>query len=81
MKEVYRRVLLDYGWGWIPVELTGICKKVTGGPDKDEIHYYQAQRRFLGLPFGKYWIPKSEIKICDPIVETEYECVCGKHDG
>lgn len=80
MKQAYQRVLLDYDWGWVPVELTGICKKVvTGWPDEDEIHYYQAQRRFIGLPLGKYWISKVDIKFFEPIVETEYDC--GKLNG
>jgi hypothetical protein len=81
MKQAYQREFLDYDWVWVPVELTGICKKVTGGPDEDERHYYQAQRRFIGLPLGKYWISKDYIKFFEPIVETEYECECGKHNG
>lgn len=73
MKEAYKLEFYDYFSEWVPVELTGICKKVTGGP-REECYFYQAQRRLFGFPIGKYWISEENIKFFDPVVETEYQC-------
>ena len=80
MKQAYEKKYGDYGTYWVPVELTGLCKKVTGGPDEynPPLHYRQAQRRLFGIPFGKYWRLEDNIKFCDPVVETIYECKCGE---
>lgn len=55
------------------VELTGLCKKVTGGSiRKQERHYYQAQYRVFGIPIYKYWIDQDEVYFIDPIEESYY---------
>lgn len=77
MKQAYRKEFDSWGWAWYPVELTGLCKKVTGGPYGD-IEYYQAQTRVFGIPLWKRWISKDELKFFDPVEETIYECDCGK---
>lgn len=77
MKQPYRRVFVDYGWDWVPVELTGKCKKITGGPGSQE-DYYVAQARFLGIAIYKYLVRKDDVKFFDPIVETIYECKCNE---
>lgn len=74
MKQSYKKVWYDYGYSWRRVELTGLCKKITGGPEDKERTYYQAQRRLFGVPIVKHWIFKDNVSFFDPIVETEYEC-------
>lgn len=80
MKQPYKKIYYgDYGGAaQIPVELTGVCKKITGGPANRERHYYQVQRRLFGIPIEKYWVPKDEVEFFDPVVETVYECKCGE---
>ena len=78
MKKAHKRVdsYSHHGWHWTPVELTGVCKKVTGGINDIELHYYQAQYRFLGIPIYKYWIYRDNVRFYEPEVETIYECKC-----
>ena len=83
MKQAYVKHYEEYGFAWIPVEPTGICKKVTGGPygEQGDRHYIQIQRRLFGIPFMKSWISEDDIRWFDPIVETVYECECGKNNA
>lgn len=78
MKQAHRR----YGHSWFRVELTGVCKKVTGGPHFErrdiERHYYQVWRTIFGVRVGKYWVHKHNIEFFDPVEETIYECKCGE---
>jgi hypothetical protein len=78
MKQAYEKVYYgDYGgYSWGLVELTGKCKKVSGGLNTQEHHYYQVQRRFFGIPVFKDWVHKGNIEFCDPEVETIYDCKC-----
>jgi hypothetical protein len=78
MKQAYEKYRGDYGWDLRPIELTGVCKKVTGGPLDRERHYYQAKRRIFGIPLWTYWIHEDCIRFFDPVVETVYECKCGE---
>lgn len=80
MKQAYKRHDKSHSFcpDWHPVELTGICKKVTGGTYATDRHYYQAQRRLFGIPIGKYWIPSYDVEWYDAEVETIYECKCGE---
>lgn len=79
MKQPHKKVYYgDFGSRWIPVELTGVCKKITGGPGNREHHYYQVRRRLFGIPVKKYWIHKEKVEFFDPVVETIYECKCGE---
>jgi hypothetical protein len=65
---------------WQEVELTGNCKKTTGGPEYDkprqrvEIRWYS----WFGLVKRTEYVMKSDIKICDTITEEIYECDCFK---
>jgi hypothetical protein len=77
MKQAYKKTALDFDWGYDLIELTGRCKKVTGGP-YEEAQYYQVQRRLFGIPLGKYWLHEANVKFYDPIVEIEYDCKCGE---
>lgn len=77
MKQAYKKVYEPHGYSWRKVELTGICLKVTGGPHEEDRHYYQTQVRLFGIPLGKNWIPKEDVKFFDSVVETLYECKCG----
>lgn len=75
MKQAYQKFYMDHGGCiWEPAELTGKCKKIVGGPSNKEHHYYQAQRRIFGIPFGKYWVHEDSIMWFDPVVETIYDC-------
>lgn len=74
MKQAYKKVYHEYGfYNFVPVELTGKCKKVSGGPCNSETHYFQAQRRVFGIPLGKYWVTKASIEFFDPVVEVVYD--------
>lgn len=67
---------------YVKHELTGICKKVTGGVGSSgkPVHYYQAQQRLFGIPLWKYWIETSKLYFFDPKEEVYCECeiYCGK---
>lgn len=78
MKQAYMKKWGDYSDYWVRVELTGRCSKVTGGPPEEDRHYYQAQKRWFGIPVYKYWINKTCVKFFDPIIKTEYDCDCGE---
>lgn len=78
MQQAYERRYDGFRHYWTPVELTGICKKITGGTGDHERHYYQVQRRWFGIPLGKYWKNKGGIEFFDVVVETEYKCKCGE---
>jgi hypothetical protein len=75
MKQAYIKDYDDYYYSWVKIEPTGLCKKIVGGPYKDKI-MVQIQRRYFGIPFGKYWIDKESIHYFDPIIETYYSCNC-----
>lgn len=80
MKQAYKKVYNTHGlYDFVPVELTGKCKNVSGGPwwsdnFSSELNYVQVQRRVFGIPLGKYWVEKKSIRICDPITEVVYDC-------
>jgi hypothetical protein len=66
---------------WVAVELTGNCKKTTGGPDCDEPRYHVEIKRariFFGGQRHAEYVPKDDIKICDVVTEEIYECNCFK---
>jgi hypothetical protein len=63
------------------VELTGRCKKTTGGPDDIKPRYsVEIQKYFFGYKWGTKWVCKEHIVICDPITEEIHECDCFKDD-
>lgn len=78
MKQAHKRHIGDFGSDWYPVELTGLCKKITGGGYATDRHYYQAQRRLFGIPIGKYWVSSYDIEWRDAEETVYYECNCGE---
>ena len=69
------------GWDYIreKVELTGRCKKTTGGPDDEEPrHRVEIQKYWFGYKCGTKWILKKYIKIYDVVTDEIYECDCFK---
>ena len=65
---------------WEAVELTGRCKKTTGGPHLDE-PVYNVEIKYPRAIFAGYnleWVHKDYIKICDVVTEEIYECNCFK---
>lgn len=80
MKQAYEKNYYgDFGgYSWGLIELTGKCKKVSGGFYTTEHHYYQVQRRFLGIPIFKEWVHEGNIEYYTPVIETEYKCNCGE---
>lgn len=67
---------------WEKRELTGRCKKITGGINVDGPRYHVEVQRYSWFGFHSYteWVLKDRIKICDAITEEIYECDCFKED-
>jgi hypothetical protein len=65
---------------WVKVELTGNCKKTTGGPKYDKPRQRVEIRRhsWFGLVTRTEYVMKSDIKICDVVTDEIYECDCFK---
>jgi hypothetical protein len=75
MQEAYQRKIGDWHFYWKKVELTGMCKRVSGGPYGDRF-YRQVQRRLFGIPVWKSWIPEDEISFFDKQKVAVYRCDC-----
>jgi hypothetical protein len=73
------------------VELTGRCKKTTGGPNgclsryttsvgatesAEPRHTVEIQQYLFGFKSGKYWVDKSQIHMFDSVTEEIYKCSC-----
>jgi hypothetical protein len=72
MKIPYRQT---YEYGWQKVELTGKCKRVTGGPYGDR-NYVQIKNKFFGIPMGNMWVDEQDISYFDEVSVVEYTCNC-----
>lgn len=80
MSNAYKKVYDAYSYTWVKVELTGLCKKVTGGPwaSEEPLVYRQAQYRLFGIPLWTYWISTTMLAFFDDVKEVIYECDCGE---
>lgn len=79
MKDAY-----EYTYDWTPrgyyrkVELTGLCKEVSGGPDCETKTYYQVKRKIFGFHVFNRWVPSWEVDFFDKETERVYCCdQCG----
>lgn len=79
MKEAYVKQVSEWGWNWAKCELTGLCKKVEGGPTNPK-NYVQIYIKFFGIKIGKRWVEEEWIGYFDPIKETIYSCNCGENN-
>jgi len=83
MKQAYQRYYVDMGGYYHdPVELTGQCKTVTGGPFgcAGARKYFEVQRRLFGYKIGTKWVHEDEIKFFDEVVEVIHKCECLKDE-
>ena len=71
MKVPYKKVYNEWGHSFKRVKLTGLCKKITGGPYGDR-EYFQMKEGFF-----KYWVPTQEIVFFEEESQVIYECTCG----
>jgi hypothetical protein len=61
------------------IELTGRCKKTSGGPDYTyDRHRVEIQKYLFGFKCGTEWVLKERVRIFDAISEEIYECDCFK---
>ncbi len=77
MKQAYIRSYDGYSWDWKKVELTGLCKKVSGGPHGDR-EYVQIRSKFFWLFSIKFWVTPDEVQHFDPETKVIYKCNCGE---
>jgi len=68
VKQIYYRISDEYGSTWYPLNPTGKCKKITGGPNNDDngiYHQHQLGGRYLGRSGPKIWIHERDLKWFD----------------
>lgn len=76
-KIPHRKVVTDFGWKHVPVELTGKCKRVTY-PGGKSYEYMQCQRRIFGIKCGKFWEYKEYIVLLEETKVEYYDCNCSE---
>jgi hypothetical protein len=74
-KVPHRKIFVEWGWDYKPVELTGKCKRVTY-PGGSPYEYVQCQRRIFGIKCGTFWLNKDFIRWADPKKVEYYDCEC-----
>lgn len=72
MKEAYVKLCDDYGFYFKKLELTGRCKKVTGGVNPAE--YVEIIRYFFWIFPVKTWLRKDNIFFYEEEKEEIYQC-------
>lgn len=72
-KIPHRRIANGGVWDFVPVELTGKCKRITY-PSGDFLEYVQCQRRIFGIKCGTYWCLKGLIKWLETMKVEYYDC-------
>lgn len=79
MKEAYEYIYDGTPHGkYRKVELTGLCKEVSGGPDCKTKTYYQVERKLFGFYIYYSWVTSYNIGFFDKETERVYRCdPCG----
>lgn len=75
MKDAYEHIYDGTPHGYYrKVELTGLCKEVSGGPDYQTKIYYQVERKLFGFYISYSWVPSYNIGFFDKETERVYRC-------
>lgn len=75
MKDAYEYIYDGTPHGkYRKVELTGLCKEVSGGPDYKTKTYYQVKRKLFGFHVFNSWVPSWNIDFFDRVTEKVYNC-------